>query len=97
VQKKGLGKGLGALIPGAEEARQPSGLTVELQRITANPLQPRRQFDETRIRQLAGKLDNPAFLDKAPAAVVAKSRAELSALQAQLAKLTESLIQLPTG
>jgi ParB family chromosome partitioning protein len=53
VQKKGLGKGLGALIPGAEEARQPSGLTVELQRITANPLQPRRVFDETKLEELA--------------------------------------------
>jgi valyl-tRNA synthetase len=52
---------------------------------------------ETRIRQLAGKLDNPAFLDKAPAAVVEKSREELSALQTQLAKLNESLTQLPAG
>jgi len=53
VQKKGLGKGLGALIPGAEETRQPSGLTVEVQRITANPLQPRRVFDEAKLDELA--------------------------------------------
>jgi len=51
--QKGLGKGLGALIPGAEEARQPSRLTVELKRITANPLQPRRVFDETKLEELA--------------------------------------------
>ncbi len=53
MQKKGLGKGLGALIPGAEETRQPSGLTVEVQRITANPLQPRRVFDEAKLDELA--------------------------------------------
>ena len=56
MQKKGLGKGLGALIPGAEEARQPSGLTVELQRITANPLQPRRAFDEAKLEELAASI-----------------------------------------
>jgi valyl-tRNA synthetase len=50
-----------------------------------------------RIRQLAGKLDNPAFLDKAPPAVVEKSREELSALRTQLAQLNESLAQLPAG
>ncbi|HKJ00736.1 MAG TPA: valine--tRNA ligase [bacterium] len=52
---------------------------------------------EARIRQLAGKLENPAFVDKAPAAVVEKSREELSALQSQLAKLNESLTQLPAN
>jgi valyl-tRNA synthetase len=52
---------------------------------------------EARIRQLAGKLDNPAFVDKAPPAVVEKSRAELAALESQLAKLNESLTQLPGG
>ncbi len=52
---------------------------------------------EARIRQLSGKLENPAFRDKAPPAVVAKSREELSALQSQLAKLNESLTQLPAS
>ncbi len=56
-----------------------------------------REMEKTRTRidQLASKLDNPAFLDKAPRAVVDRSRAELDALQAQLAKLNESLTQLP--
>ena len=56
MQKKGLGKGLGALIPGAEETLQPSGLTVEVQRIAANPLQPRRAFDETKLEELAASI-----------------------------------------
>ena len=52
-----------------------------------------REAEKTRDRigQLARKLDNPAFLDKAPPAVVEKSRMELATLQSQLAKLSESL------
>jgi valyl-tRNA synthetase len=51
----------------------------------------------TRIDQLNRKLANPAFRDKAPAAVVETSRAELSSLESQLAKLRESLGQLGGG
>ncbi|MDH4249169.1 MAG: hypothetical protein OEW39_15295, partial [Deltaproteobacteria bacterium] len=51
----------------------------------------------TRLEQLAAKLENPAFIGKAPDSVVAKNREELSALQAQLSKLTQSLNQLPEG
>lgn len=56
-----------------------------------------REVDKTRsrIQQLSGKLENPSFLDKAPPAVVEKSREELHGLQAQLEKLDESLEQLP--
>ena len=56
-----------------------------------------REVDKTRSRidQLAGKLENPSFLDKAPPAVVEKSRGELLGLQAQLEKLNTSLEQLP--
>ena len=46
------------------------------------------------VDKLATKLANPAFVDKAPAAVVEKNRAELGALQAQLDKLSQSLSQL---
>jgi valyl-tRNA synthetase len=58
-----------------------------------------REVDKTRTRidQLNHKLENPAFRDKAPAAVVDKSRAELTSLEAQLAKLRESLGQLGGG
>ena len=47
--------------------------------------------------KLAAKLDNPDFVSKAPAAVVDKNREELTALQAQIAKLNESLSHLPSG
>jgi len=56
-----------------------------------------REVDKTRSRidQLARKLDNPKFVDKAPPAVVDKSRDELAALEAQLSKLNDSLTHLP--
>jgi valyl-tRNA synthetase len=90
--REGYGHGVGA---GFEVFLSLAGLIdvdAERQRIG-------KELEKTgaRIRQLAGKLDNPAFLDKAPAAVVEKSREELSALQTQLAQLNESLAQLPTG
>ncbi|MBI3992221.1 MAG: class I tRNA ligase family protein, partial [Candidatus Lambdaproteobacteria bacterium] len=53
-----------------------------------------REKTASRIQQLSGKLDNPAFVDKAPAHVVARNREELLVLQSQLSKLDESLSQL---
>jgi valyl-tRNA synthetase len=90
--REGYGHGVGA---GFEVFLSLAGLIdvdAERQRIG-------KELEKTgaRIRQLAGKLDNPAFLDKAPPAVVEKSREELSALRTQLAQLNESLAQLPTG
>jgi valyl-tRNA synthetase len=46
------------------------------------------------VDRLQAKLANPGFLDKAPAAVVAKNRDELASMQAQLDKLSRSLTQL---
>jgi valyl-tRNA synthetase len=46
------------------------------------------------VDKLQAKLANPGYVDKAPAVVVEKSRAELAGLQAQLDKLSQSLTQL---
>ena len=56
VQKKGLGKGLGALIPGVEPSADSHGLKVEIDRIAPNPLQPRRSFDEAKIDELTASV-----------------------------------------
>ena len=53
MQKKGLGKGLSALIPGADTTRDSPNLQVEIDRIVPNPLQPRRSFGEAAIDELA--------------------------------------------
>ena len=52
MQKKVLGRGLSALIPDMETTT-PSQLVVEVERISPNPLQPRRSFDEEQIKELA--------------------------------------------
>jgi ParB family chromosome partitioning protein len=55
-QKKVLGRGLSALIPGREpvDHPRPSGtLEIELSRIDPNPLQPRKNFDDVHIDELA--------------------------------------------
>lgn len=56
MQKRGLGKGLGALIPVAEEAKEHSSLLIEVDRIIPNRLQPRRSFDEAAIEELASSI-----------------------------------------
>lgn len=52
AQRHGLGKGLGALIPGADLTR-PSVHEVPLADLERNPFQPRRHFNETALEELA--------------------------------------------
>ena len=54
LPKKGLGRGLSALIPGAAQPRGEThneglSLKVEVDRITPSPFQPRRTFDDAKI------------------------------------------------
>lgn len=58
--RRGLGKGLGALIPGAEDAPLPASgeangapLLLPLAAITRNPRQPRLHFDDDALSELA--------------------------------------------
>ncbi|HEV3231527.1 MAG TPA: ParB N-terminal domain-containing protein, partial [Candidatus Dormibacteraeota bacterium] len=58
VRRGGLGRGLGALIPGAGEiAPPPAGAaTVPIDAVRPNPQQPRRQFDEMELEALADSI-----------------------------------------
>ncbi len=62
VQKKGLGKGLGALIPGIDTTRDSPNLQVEVDRIAPNPLQPRRSFDEATIEEMAASVRDQGII-----------------------------------
>jgi ParB family chromosome partitioning protein len=57
VQKRGLGRGLGALIPGAEPG-QPSTTVQELPLVDLeiNPFQPRKHFDTEALEDLAATI-----------------------------------------
>jgi ParB family chromosome partitioning protein len=67
MQKKGLGRGLSALIPSAAEAKvetrdQGATLEVAIDRITPSPFQPRRTFDEAKIEELAASIRNQGII-----------------------------------
>lgn len=66
MQKKGLGRGLNALIPSAAEpkteSRPATPLEIAVDRITPSPFQPRRTFDETKIEELAGSIRNQGII-----------------------------------
>ena len=68
MQKKGLGRGLSALIPAASgiyTVETPSGSSpkqVAVDRITTSPFQPRRSFDETKIDELASSIRNQGII-----------------------------------
>lgn len=67
MQKKGLGRGLSALIPSAPEAKAESRdqrptSEVDVDRITPSPFQPRRSFDDAKIEELAGSIRNQGII-----------------------------------
>lgn len=67
MQKKGLGRGLSALIPAASEpnVETPQGGSpkqVAVDRITTSPFQPRRSFDEAKIDELASSIRNQGII-----------------------------------
>ncbi len=49
MEKKGLGKGLGALIPGAEREETSSASEIDISIIALNPYQPRETFDDVKF------------------------------------------------
>ena len=53
MAKKGLGKGLGALITSSTTAEQPRHDMIPVDSISPNPLQPRRRFNEESLEELA--------------------------------------------
>ncbi|MEW8977814.1 MAG: ParB/RepB/Spo0J family partition protein [Symbiobacterium sp.] len=58
MSKKGLGRGLGALIPEADVSERGRHGVVELEinQIAPNPEQPRREFDQERLEELAASI-----------------------------------------
>lgn len=59
-----LGKGLGALIPNEAEGVEIAERfhTVPLSQITPNPMQPRRDFDDTALSELAASLKSDGMM-----------------------------------
>ncbi len=67
TQKRGLGRGLSALIPTvpqpiAQTPQDSSPKEIAIDRITASPFQPRRTFDEVKIEELAASIRNQGII-----------------------------------
>ncbi|MFA5533227.1 MAG: ParB/RepB/Spo0J family partition protein, partial [Mariniphaga sp.] len=56
VKRNALGRGLGALIDDAEKMKQAAINEVEISKIEANPFQPRSNFDEELLEELANSV-----------------------------------------
>ncbi len=57
ANKKGLGRGLDALLENFEPGKAPASLQeVSVYDIDTNPDQPRKTFDEEKLKELAGSI-----------------------------------------
>ena len=63
-RQHGLGRGLGALLssPGPASSAEPSTLELPIDAITPNPKQPRKDFDDTALRDLSESLKQSGLL-----------------------------------
>jgi ParB family transcriptional regulator, chromosome partitioning protein len=89
-QRRGLGKGLGALIPQPEDGKRPVNMAdrlvggarfeeVPISGITPNPRQPRRSFDEEALEELATSIREVGLLQPIIVRPVAPGRYEIVA------------------
>ena len=63
-KRKGLGRGLGALIPQAPPPRTTAGdRTVPIDQIAPNPWQPRLHFDAAKIEEMAASIREHGILE----------------------------------
>lgn len=74
AQRKSLGKGLGALLP--QERRDPEELSID--EIVPNPDQPRKEFSEISMQELAQSIKNHGIIQP----IVVKRRGEQNVIVA---------------
>ena len=62
MSRQALGRGLKALIPQAEDAKGEEIRQIPVSAIQPNPYQPRRDFDEEGLQELAGSISEKGVL-----------------------------------
>ncbi len=63
MSRQALGKGLRSLIPETEITYRSQVAQIELDKIAANPFQPRKQFDQEKLEQLAASIRQHGVLE----------------------------------
>jgi ParB family chromosome partitioning protein len=95
ARRSGLGKGLGALIPGEEEAEVPEGVALRqlpIESIRPNPFQPRAHFGEDSLDSLQPILVRPVVGEEGSYELIAGERRWRSARRAGL-DLVPAIVQ----
>ncbi|MGB4141104.1 MAG: ParB/RepB/Spo0J family partition protein, partial [Limnochordia bacterium] len=63
MSRQALGKGLRSLIPQSDTLNRNLVSQIEVDKITANPFQPRKHFDQEKLEELAESIKNHGVLE----------------------------------
>ena len=64
MEKRGLGRGLSALIPEAPETEAGTIMEIPVSQITRNPYQPRTIFDQDKMEDLIASVKEHGILQQ---------------------------------
>lgn len=90
MEKKGLGKGLGALIPGVERDERPGVVDLPVEQISLNPYQPRKGYDDEKFQDLVRSVRVHGIVQPIVVRLKAHDRYELVAGERRLRAATEA-------
>ncbi len=93
MEKKGLGKGLGALIPGAEKEEAGQINEIEISKISLNPYQPRESFNDEKFHELVNSVRVHGILQPIVVRSKGNGEYELVAGERRLRAATEAGLQ----
>ena len=80
VKRNALGRGLGALIDDAEKMQIGAGISeIELYKIDVNPFQPRSNFDEVALNELANSIREIGLIQPITLRKISKDRYQIIA------------------
>ncbi len=96
MEKKALGKGLGALIPGVERQERVPSTEIDVDRIQPNPFQPRESVDGSKLEELVASIRVHGVIQPVVVRSIGEGRYELVAGERRLrAAIKAGLIRIP--
>ena len=80
AKRNALGRGLGALIDNADKMQQNAGINeIEISEIEVNPFQPRTNFDEDALNELAASIKEIGLIQPITLRKIAKDKYQIIA------------------